>query len=156
MVSEEQKKANEENAKLGGVKTPEGKEVSKLNATKHGIFKVELSDYEKSDVVNVQQFVIDEYQPVGFEQNLLANRIANHLIRLARINKSEIEFMKAVMDPTEEFIIDWNRHEGYKPVMNHENVRTLNDTYLRYQTTLENRLDKAISQLKKLQQKNSE
>jgi len=61
-----------------------------------------------------------------------------------------------VMDPTEEFIIDWNRHEGYKPVMNHENVRTLNDTYLRYQTTLENRLDKAISQLKKLQQKNSE
>jgi len=27
MVSEEQKKANEENAKLGGVKTPEGKEV---------------------------------------------------------------------------------------------------------------------------------
>lgn len=153
MVSEEQQKANKENAKLGGVKTPEGKAISKMNSTKHGIFTVELSDYEKSVASEVHQFVMDEYKPVGFEQMLLANRIANHLVRLARINMSEIEYMKAVLDPKEEMLVDWNRHEGYKPILSSEGVRTLNDTYLRYQVTIENRLDKAISQLKKLQLK---
>lgn len=37
MVSDTQQKANEENAKLGGVKTEEGKEISKFNALKHGV-----------------------------------------------------------------------------------------------------------------------
>ena len=36
-ISDKQLEANRKNAKLGGVKTEEGKEVSRLNALKHGL-----------------------------------------------------------------------------------------------------------------------
>ena len=36
-ISQKQLEANRENAKLGGVKTEEGKAVSRYNAVKHGL-----------------------------------------------------------------------------------------------------------------------
>ncbi len=42
MTSEKQIEANKENGKLGGVKTDEGKAVSKYNAIKHGLLSKEV------------------------------------------------------------------------------------------------------------------
>ncbi len=41
-LSQKQLEANRQNAKLGGVKTEEGKAVSKYNALKHGILSQEV------------------------------------------------------------------------------------------------------------------
>ena len=41
-ISQKQLEANRENAKLGGVKTEEGKAVSKYNAIKHGLLSEEV------------------------------------------------------------------------------------------------------------------
>ena len=46
-LTQKQLEANKENAKLGGVKTEAGKAVSRLNAVKHGLRAVLISDYEK-------------------------------------------------------------------------------------------------------------
>jgi hypothetical protein len=45
MLSDKQLEANRKNASLGGVKTPEGKEIAKLNSQKHGIFSETISEY---------------------------------------------------------------------------------------------------------------
>ncbi len=42
MVSKKQLKANRENAKKGGVKTEEGKAITKYNALKHGLLAKEI------------------------------------------------------------------------------------------------------------------
>ena len=47
MVSNKQLQANQENAVLGGVKTPEGKTVSKYNAQVHGILRQSITEYEQ-------------------------------------------------------------------------------------------------------------
>ena len=41
-VSEKQLEANRANAQKGGVKTPEGKEIVKYNALKHGLLAKEV------------------------------------------------------------------------------------------------------------------
>jgi len=41
-TSQKQLEANRQNAKLGGVKTEEGKAVSKYNALKHGLLSKEV------------------------------------------------------------------------------------------------------------------
>jgi len=42
MTTQQQIEANRQNAKLGGVKTEEGKEISKYNALKHGLLSKEV------------------------------------------------------------------------------------------------------------------
>ena len=41
-ISQKQLEANRQNAKLGGVKTEEGKAISKYNAIKHGLLSKEV------------------------------------------------------------------------------------------------------------------
>jgi len=52
-VSQEQLEANRQNAKLGGVKTEEGKAVSRYNAIKHGLLSKEvlLADETEADLI---------------------------------------------------------------------------------------------------------
>ncbi len=46
MTTEKQVNANRENALLGGVKTEEGKEKSRMNAVKHGFFSYIVLEFE--------------------------------------------------------------------------------------------------------------
>jgi len=56
MASEKQIEANKNNAKKGGVKTVEGKEVSRMNALKHGILSSELYICSESAGMNHEEF----------------------------------------------------------------------------------------------------
>ena len=47
MISDKQLTANKKNAQLGGIKTTQGKEVSKYNALSHGLLRKTLTEYEK-------------------------------------------------------------------------------------------------------------
>ena len=59
-ISDKQLEANRENAKLGGVKTEEGKAVSRLNAIKHSILSNILTDEEAKDAVVIQTRLTQE------------------------------------------------------------------------------------------------
>lgn len=161
MVSDAQQKANEENAKLGGVKTEEGKEASKFNALKHGVLRQSITDYEKDFYLEVFGELMEQYQPANITEKILVERIALCYLKLFRVQKTETEFMKAKLDPHIEKVASWIDmsealkgevvNEGYIPKISNDTVLQLMATYSRYETTLENRLYKALHELERQQ-----
>jgi hypothetical protein len=161
-TSQKQIEANRENGKLGGVKTEEGKAVSKYNALKHGILKEVVSDYEQSFYDDIQQRLNDHFSPVGVLEKVLVDRIGIYYLRLFRTAKAENEYMQSKLNrrrvtvrdrlgldfDTTETIVE---NEGYLPRITHDEVEVLSNTYLRYEIAIENRLYKALHELQRLQ-----
>lgn len=160
MATEKQISANQENAKLGGVKTEEGKAVSKYNALKHGILKQVVSDYERGFYEEITDRLDNQFKPVGILEKLLVDRIGICLLRLYRVAKAENEFVRSTLDPRKVTVKDnlafdmtqtIVENEGYTPKIGQMAVAELSDTYLRYETTIENRLYKALHELQRVQ-----
>jgi len=162
-ISKKQLEANQKNAKLGGVKTEEGKNTSKYNAVKHGIFRQTISEYEYDFNKSTLSALYSEFKPTSFLQEYLVDLIGTYMLRLFRTAKAEQEFMKYILDPhiekvrefLEESILTITNveREGYKPQASPTNIQDLIQVYQRYSTTLENRLYRTIDELKKLQGK---
>jgi hypothetical protein len=161
-ISEKQLEANRENSKKGGVKTPEGKAVSKYNALKHGILKEVVSEYEQDFYEDIIERLEDQFQPVGVLEKMLVDRIGVYYLKLYRAAKAENEFMRSALNPRKVIIKDLIggdmnfteeivENEGYTPLIGQEEVETLAGTYLRYETTIENRLYKALHELQRVQ-----
>ena len=91
--------ANRENAKLGGVKTDEGKAVVRFNARKHGILSRLISDYEENVYQQFLDQLFDELQPATSLEEMLVERIALCYLRLFRAGKAENEYLRARLDP---------------------------------------------------------
>ncbi|MEN9337790.1 MAG: hypothetical protein RIQ41_104 [Candidatus Parcubacteria bacterium] len=137
----------------GGVKTEEGKSVSKWNALKHGILRESISDYEKLDYQMLYTQLVEEFEPTSALEILCIEIIVTNYIKLFRINKAETERMKMMLDPTIEFgISPLTERDGYEPIATVDAVTSL-EAYSRYQTTAENRIYKAIMMLKALKNK---
>ncbi len=160
-VSEKQLIANQQNGKKGGVKSEQGKEVSKYNALKHGILKEAVSAYEAEFSQEVLERLNSQFQPVGVLEKMWVDRIAGYYIKLLRSAKAENEYMQSILNPREVQVKDLMPiasftetivlNEGYKPIVSHEVVEKLTTTFLRYEIALENRLYKAIHELQRLQ-----
>ncbi len=100
MVSEEQIKANKENAKLGGVKSEEGKQVSRLNALKFGFFSKIVTEYDK---INQEEFCLEIYTCIGPNDTVeaqLVELLLSHLLSYRRICFVENELILKNLDPT--------------------------------------------------------
>lgn len=163
MISDKQLKANQQNALLGGVKTPEGKEVSKFNAMKHGILRQSVTDYENEFYTEIYDELIEQLKPNGILEKILVERIALYYLKLFRVQKAETEFMKAKLNPK---VIESSNvinqmankmigytviKEGYSPKITDEAILRINEIYSRYEGTLENRLYRALHELEWLQ-----
>lgn len=167
MISNAQLKANQQNAKLGGIKTPEGKAVSKFNAVTHGILRNSVTDYESEFYSNILEVLSDDYQPVGAIEEILLERIAICYLKLFRIQKAETEYIKAQLNPTEvkneggSLQTDELRdqlfgksvvvNEGYIPQLSSDNMQRLSEVYSRYEGTIENRLFRSLHELERAQ-----
>jgi len=162
MNSVKQITANKANSKLGGVKTAEGKEISKYNAQKHGIFRQALTEYDDDFYIDLINQIDTYYHPKNIIEEMLVERVALHYLKLWRVEKAEAEFIKACLNPRKvkiagalselfnelgEEIVE---NEGYVPKMNSDSIACLNDIYGRYETTEENRLYRAIHELHEL------
>ena len=93
-ISTKQIEANRENAKLGGVKTLEGKEISKYNAQKHGILGQTITKYEQESFAGIYDAIEEYYSPQGIMEILLVEKISTIYIKLFRIAKAENELRK--------------------------------------------------------------
>jgi hypothetical protein len=69
--------------------TPEGKAHSRLNATKHGALSEVVPLHERTDYAEHLQAVRDDYNPVGYIEERLTDRIASSLWRLRRMERYE-------------------------------------------------------------------
>lgn len=160
-ISDKQLKANQANAQQGGVKTEEGKAVSRYNALKHGILQEVVSDYEQEHYEEIRQRLQDQFKPVGIMEKLLVDRIGVYYLKLYRVAKAENEYMQSTLNPrrvkVKDFLDSWEtketivENEGYTPKVNEEAVEKLSTTYLRYEIAIENRLYKALHELQRLQ-----
>jgi len=63
MTTRKQLTANRKNARKGGVKTTEGKELVKFNALKHGVLLQAVTEYEQPIYEDIQERLFKEYQP---------------------------------------------------------------------------------------------
>lgn len=160
-VSIKQLEANSQNAKLGGVKTDEGKAVSKFNALKHGILQKSLTDYEKDLYPSILEDLIKELSPASFLESMLVERIAMGYLRLFRVAKVEKEYMDSILhpriteSPMDELLKSYGENKvikkGYIPVVSVGNVTQLDRTILRYEVAIERSLYKALHELQRLQ-----
>lgn len=159
-ISEKQLKANRENAKKGGVKTTEGKEIVKYNALKHGILSKVITDLDKWNIQDLLDRLIEELIPSSTIEEILIERIALCIIRLNRVAYAETEYIKNVLNPFEghyedNSILDLGKwvvdKVGYSPKIRKGDIEPLGNIYHRYEKSLENRLYRALHELERIQ-----
>lgn len=161
-TSDKQVAANRQNAKLGGVKTEEGKEVSKMNAQKHSILTKAMADDEGKQAAEIQKQLRADYKPVGWMEEAMIERIAVCYVRLQRSAKAEAEQLMKIRNPRKVEITGGLQletfgerteviEEGYSPKVTDEHIELLEKTYLRYDTAIERSLYRALHELQRLQ-----
>src|ERR687890_2032351 len=92
MGSKKQIQANRRNAlKSTGPKTPDGKALARLNATKHGLLSQEilLPGEDEDALKELAERLWAELQPVGEMESLLVERIIDATWRLRRLSRVE-------------------------------------------------------------------
>ena len=158
-ISDKQLEANRQNAKLGGVKTDEGKAISRLNAVKHGILNNIMVEEETRLAELIHHRLTKEFQPQTYMEEFFIERITVWSVRLQRAIRAEAEAMRGINDPT--LVEEHNLmpsftqvevvKQGYKPKISEEQVQQLTKTYLRYESALERNLTKALHELQRIQ-----
>ncbi len=148
----------------GGPQTETGKAVSKFNALSHGILRETLTEYEQGIEFDILDELRAECAPHGVLENLLLERVVTNYIKLHRVAKAEREFVRSVLNPRkvvrrrtdvlgqlEEGLATYEEtveNEGYTPRVGAEVVERLYGIYARYETNLENRLYRAVRELR--------
>ena len=170
-LSKEQLEANRENAKLGGVKTDKGKEISKYNACKHSILRQTITEYEEGLYENFLHRLVEELKPTDVTEEVLVERIAICYLKLFRIGKAEKELLLERLRPakTKTVVIQKARaplilddglftdktettilEPAYISKIKAEDIEKILDIYSRYEITIENRLYKALHELERI------
>lgn len=149
-TNKNQLNATSEEANKGGVKTEEGKAVVRFNAVKHGILGDLVAKYEEDFYKRYLEQLFDEIKPETLLEQILTERIALHYLKLYRVSKAEAEHIRSFLEPTE--MVDFGDalivKEGYKPLLDDVGVEKLLSIYSRYETTIENRLYRAMKELR--------
>ena len=89
--------ANRQNAQKGGVKTDAGKQITKLNALKHGLLSQEvlLRTENAGDLSVLGQRMREELAPAGLMESVLVDRMVANTWRLRRVMQIERDLMEA-------------------------------------------------------------
>jgi hypothetical protein len=149
--------ANNENAHKGGVKTPEGKLVVRFNARTHGILANLVAEYENDFYKNYLNELFTELQPQSVIENVFVERIALHYLKLFRLAKAESEFMKNCLQSNMMFQdLSSRLPESLAPMcVDQMHIQRLAEIYCRYEVAIENRLYRAIKELKEYRRQKS-
>jgi len=133
----------------GGVKTEEGKAISRYNAQRHSILRDALTDYERIDAGKIYDELVDDIKPAGRTQELLLEVLVSNVIRLQRITRAESETVLEVLSEPTSLGFRGLRSREYDPTISFSTAEKLS-LYSRYQTATENRIYRALGMLKHL------
>lgn len=98
MPTEAQINANRQNAIKGGVKTHEGKEVSKYNALRHGILKKLFNPDELGEASVIKTNLLQELQPQSYLEELLIETMTLAYVRRQRAYVADTNELHPVYD----------------------------------------------------------
>jgi len=148
MTSEKQLKANRQNAKLGGVKTDEGKAVSKYNALKHGLLSGEvlLEGEDEKSLIELGKKVRMNLKPETELELLLVDRIIANTWRLKRALRGEKEMIEHHIDD----VYGSDKNFGAALSSDFANYDSYGK-FTRYETSLERGIYKALHELQRIQ-----
>lgn len=146
-ISEKQLEANRSNAKLGGVKTEEGKSISKMNAIKHGILSIEvlLDGENEGELIGLGKRLRQELKPTSEIEMILVERIISGIWRLKRALRGEKEMI--VEDLKDYF----NKDQTFGSALSSSYASS--DSYgkfTRYEASLERGIYKALHELQRI------
>ena len=154
-ISQKQHQANRKNAKKGGVKTEEGKLKSRLNSVKHGMLLTSQMVLGGENVKELAEFrgsVIFELVPHGELELLLVDRFITCAWRLRRIigiesnNIQNLYRKRAIEAPN---LLAYDKIQAESAFMNGPSVEKI----LRYETTMERQMYKALDKFIELREK---
>ena len=149
VISEKQLKANKKNAKKGGVKTEEGKSRSSLNAMKHGLLlssQLALPGEEVNVLGELTIHLRYELRPSGLLELIIVDRIISCIWRLRRAQGAESTQIRDKYDKhfkEEPSLLSYWQRLAISSYISGSSV----DTLLRYETTIERQLYKALDKL---------
>ncbi len=108
MTTNKQLAANQQNAKLGGVKTEAGKAASKHNALKHGLLSRQtlVKNENKKQLEELAQRLQDCLMPENEMETILVEKIIADTWRLKRALKIEAEMI--------DDDLEYENHNGQK------------------------------------------
>jgi len=151
MLSEKQKIANQNNAKLGGVKTDDGKAKIRLNALKHGLLskQVLINSENQSELLALEKSLIEDFEPQSQFEAFLVDKIVSGIWRLKRaINIEKNIFTMGQENP---FKVEIGSEDFIEAKVVREMIDdNLLDRLLRYETTLERGIFKASHELQRI------
>jgi hypothetical protein len=138
-TTQKQINANRENAKKGGVKTEEGKNISKYNALKHGLLSEQtlMANEDGDGLLELEKKLRMELKPATEIEFLLVDKIASSFWRLKRALSME----------DGEVICSQLMTSSSMGLMHDA------DRFFRYETMLERGIYKALHELERLQAK---
>jgi hypothetical protein len=151
-VSEKQIRANRQNAELGGVKSKEGKAISKYNALKHGLLSKEvlLDGEDEEALIEVGKRLRTELEPQTELELILVDRITANVWRLRRVMQIEREMMD---DDRSDFGFSLSgSKKTLGAALSYDFANK--DTYgklIRYESSIERGIYKALHELQRLQ-----
>ena len=154
MTTEKQIEANKQNALMGGVKTDEGKLISRMNALKFGFFSKIVNDYDKLESKDFCEEIYEYYQPENTYESQLVEIVLSNLLVYRRICFIENEYIKSELDPTitGSFLEDlgsFMTKEGYKPQIASNSIEVL-EKFQKYKTSTLNLIIKTQHELERL------
>ena len=120
-ISKKQLEANKKNAKKGGVKTEEGKEVVKYNALKHGLLAKEVVITVGEGAEDPEEFnrLLEDLRveliPEGTLEEMLVEKIAVAYWRLRRAYKYEVGLVRDKIDTASDDYYRTKNWEGKRP-----------------------------------------
>lgn len=150
MISTKQLKANQENARLGGVKTDTGKAVSRFNSQTHGIMRQTIAESERTDYEAISLNFIDKFNPDDVIEKILVERLSLYYLKLLRIQKAESRYIKTVLNSSYTQI-NLETRSQIKPNIDTNDVDILCNIYSRYETTNENKFLRILHELERIQ-----
>ena len=130
MTSQKQIEANQTNALSGGVKTEEGKSISRLNAIKHGFFsKIAI----EKDKIASNEFCEDVYKalsPNNLYESQLVEIILSTLLSFRRICIVESHFVDSSMTqygdgrPDNAVFLEKNKNDSLDVLLKFQKYKT--------------------------------
>lgn len=161
-ISQKQLEANKQNAKLGGVKTKEGKAIARFNALKHGLLsnKVLIKGENRNNLIKLQKRIRADLKPASEIENILVDRIIANTWRLRRAMRIEKEMMEEGREKPKDTFFD----DGLQIDSEDDRKITLGkafsidfanqNTYgkfIRYETSIERGIYRALHELQRIQ-----
>jgi hypothetical protein len=141
---------------LGGPKTAEGKAVSRLNARKHGIFALALTDEDAEEMEGLYSELAACLAPAGAVEEMLVEKLAHTYLRLQRCARAEAECHVKIWEAKADSVslrlyaerCADGRHASWFDVERFERAAQL---FGRYDQTLTNQLIKLLHEIERVQ-----